>query len=1008
MTGTDDDMSDRPTSGIVERGAASARRRLRAAANVLPDPLSPAVHDELRRALDAERERTAKLERTVRQLEDKVGRRDRALAAEADRRRFNGERVIRYARAYRGLRAAGLDVEPATLGEPSPDAPDPKERAVAERSVRDTVRLSAFLHVLARGEGLEAAIADLVRLVPGSTESGTIRRVAEWLHANEATRTAGLLGTGLLAHRSGLPQFAWERLTELPDEVWLAHAVDEYVLLAGEFDRDELVRAVGLLTAAEASLLPARTWNNVLRRCIGYDLVEPVPTLLARLSEAVALAEASSDVDADALARDRADLEWARRWVPRVVAGAPPEPELAEGAVAFGVMGYDQPDLRSTSTNIGDYVQTIASLAHLARQTGVRFGDDELGRFAARLQQRVSRALRVEGPEREVALFQVDRDASHWSAVPDGTWLLAFGWYAHRIGGVRHDFPFTDRVRPIFVSFHVNRRTMLDETSIEYLRKHAPIGCRDWTTVDILLGLGIPAFFSGCLTTTVRYVKPDDAPRPAPDAPDLYVDAPAPKGAETVRNERPEVATASLAENLDVALASLDRYTSEVGRVITKRLHSYLPARALGREVDFVPGNPADIRFHGLAPLTDAEVHAMGAGIAEILEPPMWAILAGEPEEEVRRRWAEAVEPLVVAAKERHEADVELPSMLDTAAAAAAIRARRVRVERTAAGPQGEELHVVLALDGNLKAQFRVVVDAMVRNTTRPLVLHVLCRDHDQTDIDALARLFPTITFDWLPCDAVQYGEIRSMIPHITVSTMDRLLLPEVLDDVPRVIYHDIDTLPLGDLAELDEADLEGHPLAGRDSEVSQMRSGYEAIFGPASRTGLDPEVAADLIRRETARHPFDFVGFNAGILVMDLDRMRADDFCRRFVPYASCFGMHDQQILNLYTGANRASLEPKWNARPTQETVVDPAIIHWAGARKPWTPDYVPLKELWTAQEAMLEERERAAGVAPACAEQSTEAGVSHDTPARERVDSEAVAPGAPGYDVDPSDRGE
>ena len=82
---------------------------------------------------------------------------------------------------------------------------------------------------------------------------------------------------------------------------------------------------------------------------------------------------------------------------------------------------------------------------------------------------------------------------------------------------------------------------------------------------------------------------------------------------------------------------------------------------------------------------------------------------------EVRRRWAEVVEPLVVAAKERHEADVELPSMLDTAAAAAAIRARRVRVERTAAGPQGEELHVVLALDSNLKAQFRVVVDDVHR-----------------------------------------------------------------------------------------------------------------------------------------------------------------------------------------------------------------------------------------------------------------------------------------------------
>ena len=150
---------------------------------------------------------------------------------------------------------------------------------------------------------------------------------------------------------------------------------------------------------------------------------------------------------------------------------------MAQDAVAFGVMGYDQPDNRATSTNIGDYVQTIASLTHLVRHTGARFADDDLGRFAQRLQARVPGALRVEGPERGVALFQVDRDASHWSAVPDGTWLLAFGWYAHRIGGVRHDFPFTDRVRPIFVSFHINRRTMLDEPSIEYLRRHAPIGC---------------------------------------------------------------------------------------------------------------------------------------------------------------------------------------------------------------------------------------------------------------------------------------------------------------------------------------------------------------------------------------------------------------------------------------------------------------------------------------------------------------------------------------------------
>lgn len=1016
MTGTDDDMSDRPTSGIVERGAASARRRLRSAANRLPDSMSPAVHDQLTADLAAAQDRVqelqeqlARLEKRRAQLEEKVARRDRALASETERRRANGEQAQRYAFAYRGLLAASLDVAPGSLGGPSSDAPEGAERAEIERDARGRAQLAELVRTLARGEGFEKAIAGAVRGCTGTAESITARRVAQWLHDQESTHVAGLLGTGLVAHRMNIPNFAWERLRQLPDEVWLEHAADEYVRLAGQFDRPELERAVGVLLTRSAEELPPRVWHDVLRRCMGHDLREPLPELLARLEESVAAAAADPEVSEGDLVRHRDDLDWMRRWVPRVVAGTPECPVVPEGAVSFGVMGYDQPDSRNTSTNVGDYVQTIASLAHVVRHTGARFDTTtELGRFAKTLQQRVPQALRLPSPARDVVLHQVDRDSSSWSPVPDGTWLIAFGWYAHKVGGVRFDLPFTDRVRPIYVSFHVNKRPLLSDEMIEHLRAHAPIGCRDWSTVDVLLGLGIPAFFSGCLTTTVRFVRPDDAPVPADDAPVLHVDAPGPKDAERVHNERPEIARATLAENLDVALASLDRYASGVSKVVTRRLHSYLPARSMGRSVDFVPTNPTDIRFHGLAPLTDDEVVAMGDGIGDVLAPAVSAILAGEPEAEVRRRWAKATEPLVARARARHEQQVELPAVLDIDEAVAAIREHRVRVEAGAPGPDGEPLHVVLALDGNLKRQFRVVVDAMVRNTSRPLVLHVLCRDHGEDDFTALGRLFPTVTFDWLPCDPVQYGEVRSMIPHITVSTMDRLIIPDLLDDVDRVIYHDIDTLPVGDLAELDATDLDGAPLAARDSEASYMRSGYESIFEPASSNALDPDVAAELIRRECAHHAYDWVGFNAGILVMNLERMRRDDFSRRFVPYASSFGMHDQHILNVYAGPERAVLAERWNARPTQETVVDPAIIHWAGRQKPWHPEYVPLKELWTAQEALLEERERAAGVAPACAEQSTEAGVSHDTPARERVDSEAVAPGAPGYDVDPSDRGE
>ena len=63
----------------------------------------------------------------------------------------------------------------------------------------------------------------------------------------------------------------------------------------------------------------------------------------------------------------------------------------------------------------------------------------------------------------------------------------------------------------------------------------------------------------------------------------------------------------------------------------------------------------------------------------------------------------------------------------------------------------------------------------------------------------------------FLPCDHIAYGPRGSLarIPaRITVSTMDRLLLPHPARDVDRVVYLDIDTVVLGDICELARSDL--------------------------------------------------------------------------------------------------------------------------------------------------------------------------------------------------------
>ena len=68
-------------------------------------------------------------------------------------------------------------------------------------------------------------------------------------------------------------------------------------------------------------------------------------------------------------------------------------------------------------------------------------------------------------------------------------------------------FPYSEDIEPLFISSHYTERS-LDEAfkrkeSIEYFKRHEPIGCRDSYTVSVFERYGIKAYFSGCLTLTL-------------------------------------------------------------------------------------------------------------------------------------------------------------------------------------------------------------------------------------------------------------------------------------------------------------------------------------------------------------------------------------------------------------------------------------------------------------------------------------------------------------------------
>jgi lipopolysaccharide biosynthesis glycosyltransferase len=504
---------------------------------------------------------------------------------------------------------------------------------------------------------------------------------------------------------------------------------------------------------------------------------------------------------------------------------------------------------------------------------------------------------------------------------------------------------------------------MLSDEGLEYLRRFGPVGCRDWNTVFLLLGAGIDAFFTGCVTTTVDALFPPRAAASGGKGAVGLIDVPRrhAAGARDVRvysHESPADRDLPAADGLRAALEVLAGYQRDLDRVVTSRLLAYLPLTSLGVPVDFRPGSPGDIRFAGLVGLRPGspELEAMRGGIRALIAETLEPVLGGEPEEVVYERWREITRERVADARARSEAPLaDTPTAIDVDAAVRTSREGSRRFGPHDAVDRATVTDLVVAFDQNLTYPAAVLLESVVTNASGPLRLWVLGRGLTDAYQEWLAAAFPSTPMTFLPCDRISYevaGPKRRIPRRITVSTMDRLLLPVMLEDVHRVVYIDVDTLMLGDVCRLAATDLADRPVAARDSNVS------EASEWQRAGRHLDEPTATEFRRGLSMHHGFGHPALNAGVLVMDLNRMRRDTFTSRFLGFGERYGLHDQDTMLAYVGPDRAVLDPRWNAMPVLEDVPDPSLIHWASFAKPWDPPLTYAKDRWREYAVRLRDR--------------------------------------------------
>ncbi|MBR2801483.1 MAG: hypothetical protein IKE21_02660 [Erysipelotrichaceae bacterium] len=199
------------------------------------------------------------------------------------------------------------------------------------------------------------------------------------------------------------------------------------------------------------------------------------------------------------------------------------------------------------------------------------------------------------------------------------------------------------------------------------------------------------------------------------------------------------------------------------------------------------------------------------------------------------------------------------------------------------------------------------------------------------------------------------FEDLPISIPHTSIPTYYRLLLPELCPDVDTCLYMDVDTLVCKDLTELLSYDMGEHYLAG-------------------------VKAAAYYYPPKAAQHRAEKLGIaafdqyvNAGILLLNLKKIREDGLQEIVLKMTEKgYGSQDQDILNIACYGKIAILPPKYNLMTKypvmdiddyertdclkicytkeewQEAVEDPVIIHYADNRKPWVFSDVQRADRW------------------------------------------------------------
>lgn len=233
-------------------------------------------------------------------------------------------------------------------------------------------------------------------------------------------------------------------------------------------------------------------------------------------------------------------------------------------------------------------------------------------------------------------------------------------------------------------------------------------------------------------------------------------------------------------------------------------------------------------------------------------------------------------------------------------------------------------INICLSADNNYAPYAGVVIASVLKNSKPEdeLCFYILdggIEDINKQKLKSLVSI-KSCGIHFVPVDQEKFDDYKKITTHsyVSLATYYRLKLSQLLNtDVERAIYLDCDIVVNDSLAELFNTDLEGNYIGG----IMDIRVKYKPKW--KNRTYI-----------------------NAGVLLIDLKKMRQDKIEKKFLEYTKenieNITAGDQDIINYTLDGKIKILDDLWNVQVSSflsrsNFTKYPKIIHYIAKKKPW-----------------------------------------------------------------------